>query len=1038
MRKAPILLVIVLIFSLAPFLPPHQEDRVTPTTLRTDPTRSRLSYVVATPTLIVRDAVTNAYFVASESTGPYDEPGFEYWNGLSCVAAMTATGTFILGFDSVAYSKFVSSMGVDPKPIGQLPTVFTSFSSMRVGLPTYSSVIYYDLWPGIDLIFQATTEGLKYEYRLSHIADPGWIGLEVENQNVTITDNGKGLLINGIEDLGLKAWDSEGKEINVRFSVDGDMVGFEVLDRYSGGLTIDPLIYSTFLGGYNPDEIIDIAVDENGSAYVTGWTISSNFPTVPGSYDTTFNDKDTFVAKLAPDGSHLEYSTFFGLSGTTTVPYSLDLINGSVVIAGGTDNDIPTTANAFNTTFNGGSSDAFIMRLAPNGTTLEFSTFFGGSGDDFGHGVTVDDVGDIYVAGRTLSTNLPVTPGAFQPSKSYLEDAFVVKISSDGTVLINCTYYGGIAKDVAESIDVDENGTAYVVGWTGSSDLPVINAVKGTLGGDFDVFAFKLSSNGTTLDYSTYLGGEARDFGRDITVGENGTAHMTGRTKSSDFQITGDAFQADLNNDPGSEAYDAFYIQLHGNGSLAYSTFLGDSAYDEGFSIAIDENEYAYVSGVTESVDFPVVSGSYDVSYGGNEDAFLVVFTQNGSALLYGTFLGDTQDENACGVAVDENGTAYVAGYTESSNFPTTTGAFDESHNGGPRDGFVTVIENLTALGWPNIRILTTSLRLDLSEYFTTSAHVSDDRVGGAGVLWVNLTFDGLEYSMENTSTPQVWNWTASLLMNATEAGREILYNVWAGTVDGYSNSTPSYTTQVGTYPLLSNVSAQNTKTEDTTWRVTAVVTDSRPGDSGVAGVQVLFDGEYYNMVNESDVYTWSHLVTETGSFDWQIIATDVAGNINDSDTRTLRVTRAPGVGVVEADADEEEPAEQPQLPSAPDWLEQIGWYLFFAAMAGLALLSAWAYTSKATRPAHWRPFLGLSAMFVAIGVVVMGLMGAGSWVVVGLMWGLIGGSAYFVARFGEKRKILRNAVPIRLLGIIGFLAGASVTMALLGLGVVA
>jgi hypothetical protein len=313
---------------------------------------------------------------------------------------------------------------------------------------------------------------------------------------------------------------------------------------------------------------------------------------------------------------------------------------------------------------------------------LVYSTYLGGSGDDWSWGIAVDSSGNAYVTGPTASRNFP-TANALQASNRGSNDAFVTKLNAAGSALVYSTYLGGSGEDGGSAIAVDSSGNAYVTGLTSSRNFPTANAVQASYGGGmYDAFVTKLNAAGSALVYSTYLGGSDEDGGSGIAVDSSGNAYVTGMTNSSNFP-TANALQA---SNRGSN--DAFVTKLNAAGSaLVYSTYLGGSGDEVGL-IAVDSSGNAYVTGETSSGNFPTANALQASSGGGRSDAFVTKLNAAGSALVYSTYLGGSGEEGGSGIAVDSSGNAYVTGYTGSSNFPTANAL--QASNRGSNDAFVT------------------------------------------------------------------------------------------------------------------------------------------------------------------------------------------------------------------------------------------------------------------------------------------------------------------------------------------------------------
>jgi hypothetical protein len=566
-------------------------------------------------------------------------------------------------------------------------------SKWLTGIDTFGEVRYRGLYPGVDARFYGRQGRLEYDLVVAPGADPARIGLALRGaRTLRLNPYGgllvrlpDGILVQGRPQIyqtiaGRKEPVAGGYVLRGR-----DRFGFR-LGAYDKRrpLVIDPVLaYSSYLGGSDFDNGTGIAVDAAGAAYVTGETASMDFPTTPGAFDTSPNGgSDAFVAKVAPSGASLAYSTYLGGGrdiGDRGFGIAVDAA-GSAYVTGITFSaDFPTTPGAFDT-FLDGDNDGFVAKLAPSGASLVYSTYLGGSTFERSSGIAVDAGGSAYVAGGTGSADFPTTPGALDTSLGGGNDAFVAKLAASGASLDYSTYLGGSDLDDGSGIAVDAAGAAYVTGTTFSADFPTTpGAFDASLGGFEDAYATKLAASGASLVYSTYLGGSEGDDASSIAVDAAGSAYVTGDTDSADFPTTPDALDTSLDG-----FSDAFAAKLSASGaSLLYSTYLGGSDSDDGFGIAVDAAGSAYVTGITFSADFPTTSGALDTSLGGFSDAFVAKVAASGGSLLYSTYLGGSKFDQGLGIAVDAAGSAYVTGITVSADFPTTSGAFDTSYNGG-------------------------------------------------------------------------------------------------------------------------------------------------------------------------------------------------------------------------------------------------------------------------------------------------------------------------------------------------------------------
>ena len=518
--------------------------------------------------------------------------------------------------------------GLERKP-GSVSYLKGERSEWRGGIPTYGRVQYESIYPGIDLAWYGTNGGrLEYDFLLAPGADPDRIALRIEGaERVSLTSRGAVRIetaagsVTQRPPVAYQQLGGQRRPVESRYRLDGHRVALALgsYDR-SRPLVIDPVLaYSSYLGGGSSDSGQAIAVDSAGSAYVTGPTYSSDFPTTTGAFE---------------------------------------------------ESDPPD------------SSDAFVSKLSPDGSELVYSSYLGGNGDDSGQAIAVDSAGSAYVTGEANSNDFPTTPGAFEEDDQTGSDAFASKLSPDGSELVYSSYLGGGGSDTGQAIAVDSAGSAYVTGQANSSDFPTTaGAFQESDRPDIDAFASKFAPDGSELAYSSYLGGNDKESGRAIAVDSAGSAYVTGPTDSSDFPTTGGAFQESDRPDT-----DAFASKLSTGGSkLAYSSYLGGGGSDSGRAIAVDSAGSAYVTGLTASSDFPTTARAFQ-SDQPDFDAFASRLSPSGSELAYSSYLGGNGFDFGQAIAVDSAGSAYVAGSTDSTNFPTTAGAFDESSNDAPED----------------------------------------------------------------------------------------------------------------------------------------------------------------------------------------------------------------------------------------------------------------------------------------------------------------------------------------------------------------
>ncbi len=516
----------------------------------------------------------------------------------------------------------------------------------RSNVPLFARVSYQDVYPGVKLAFHGAQGQMEFDFIVAPGANPRPIDLQFNGAKSIQTDGSGDLVISSAagdvllhKPIAYQEQHGSAQPVSARFVLGADdRVGFE-LGAYDHNreLVIDPSVsyaYSTYLGGSLEDDGYGIAVDASGNAYVTGRTSSADFPIVTGGYQT--NNK------------------------------------------GG-----------------GGTFDVFVSKIAADGSSLIYSTYVGGSGNDSGNAIAVDASGDAFVTGGTASGDFPVTAGVFQPTlgTSATDNAFIFELNASGTSLTYSTYLGGTASDEALGLAVDGSGNVYVAGKTTSADFPVFPVatplqayVSGSLSSGF---VSELNSTATALIFSTYIGGGTGDTADAIALDSADNVYVAGETFSSNFHVTTGAFQATCGSCANSFP-DAFVTAIKAGGTgYVYSTFLGGSAQDGASAIAVDAGGNAYVTGSTQSSDFPV-KGAIQETSGGGTDAFVTKLNPTGSALIYSTYLGGAGFDLGAGIAVDGAGNAYVTGQTNSDPFPTANAT--QTTYGGSNDAFVTEI----------------------------------------------------------------------------------------------------------------------------------------------------------------------------------------------------------------------------------------------------------------------------------------------------------------------------------------------------------
>ncbi len=561
-------------------------------------------------------------------------------------------------------------------------------SRWSLDLRHYAKVEFAQVYPGIDLLYYGKQRQLEYDF----VVHPGGRVRDIQWE--------MGEALGGLDAQGNLLLKAAGGEVQFkkpvcyalgpagRRSVEGryalgpgGRVGFEV-GAYGPGetLVIDPVLnlsYSSYLGSLNDDTGMAVAADSAGNAYITGYT-SGNFP---GAGTFAGGALDAFVCKLNSAGTALLYSTYLGGNGADYGRGIAVDVSGNAYVAG------QTSAAFGGQTYGGGGFDAFLVKLNSGGAAT-FVRLLGGAGTDQAFAVALDAGGNAYLTGNT-SGSFPATGGAVQAAYGGgPADAFVAAYSAAGGLLY-ASYLGGLGDDQGRAVAVDAAGSAFVTGYTASSNFPVLSAYQGTFGGATDSFVSRVSPTGSALYYSTFLGGGGSDQGRGIALDSGGRAHVAGYSSGSFPSVS--AHQGAF----GGGASDLVLSKLGSAGnSLIYSTYLGGAGSDYAYALAVDGYGNALVTGES-SGSFPTAAGAHQTSYGGGPfDAVVAKFSSIG-ARIDASYLGGINSEYGRGIAVDPSGKAYVAGYSD-GGFPTQSG-YQMSFGGGAIDAFAASFDTAPA-----------------------------------------------------------------------------------------------------------------------------------------------------------------------------------------------------------------------------------------------------------------------------------------------------------------------------------------------------
>ncbi len=580
-----------------------------------------------------------------------------------------AQSTSILRMSLLGANNNPTFSGMDELPGKSNYMISNRPEKWHTNIPNYRKVSEHNIYPGIDLVYYGTQRQLEYDFVIAPGASPSKVQIAFSGATNVHTDANGDLVLSvaGSDDVRLQkpiAYQQIGDEkklVAANYILNGNNNIEFAIGNYDATLPliVDPILaYSTYLGGSGIDGANSIALAPDNTAFVAGLTFSSDFPTV------------------------------HALQGNR-----------------GGGPDFP--------------QDAFVAKISADGSTLLYSTYLGGKDVDVATGIAVDNPGNAYVTGYTHSPDFPVTfaslnlecggdgrcGASWNPGGLIVSNAFVTKLNPAGSALIFSTFLGEYEQVQGSGIAVDGNGNVYVTGQTSVNFTPTVpiippalppppfpitsNAFQPTFGGgSLNAFVTKIDPTGSSILYSSYLGGEVEDIGYGITVDSNSNAYVTGVTYSATFPTTPGALQF-----ANGGAGDAFVSKINPAGSaLLYSTYIGGTGLDQGNGITVDSTGNAYVAGLTNSVSFGFAPNGFQTANHGQGDAFVAKLRSTGQ-LSYFTYLGGSKADAATGIAVDPLNNVYITGSTVSTDFPTAGAVFQPLYGGGNADSFVAKLD---------------------------------------------------------------------------------------------------------------------------------------------------------------------------------------------------------------------------------------------------------------------------------------------------------------------------------------------------------
>lgn len=630
-----------------------------------------------------RGATNTAFFMSNEVIFTFAEPDDPQSRALDGVIEDAAVAS---GADDQVSVIRMKLKGANPDPrsegVERLPgTISYYLASNATGnlqsIPTFAGIRYFDVYPGIDVVFYGRQGNLEYDFVVSPGADPNNIRLAFAEVDRLEIDSRGHLFANGTAGRLHQTAPRIYQEINGKKQrIDGafslptaNEVGLKIGGYDSNlPLIIDPVLeYTSYFGANGRDYGYGVAIDNQGNAYVAVESASLSFPLdADGNTTNVARQTEAYVIKISPDASQLLYVAYLGGKGFDSAQ-GIGVDNqGQIVLTGTTTSlDFPLV-NPIQPAYAGGAYDAFVTKLSADGGSLLYSTYLGGSQDDGARALALGATGDVYIAGETASTDLPGT-GSLQSTAAGDYDCFVAGISGSAQPELKLSYLGGTGFDSCRAITVNSSGIAYLTGTTGSDDFPLIDAIQPNYRtGGRDAFVLALNLDDWSVDYSTYLGGSGDDDARGIAVDPQGAAYITGKTASTDFPMSNAAQPRYQGGD-----YDVFVAKVAPSGdAVVFATYIGGAKHEIGNGIAVDDTGAVYVVGATASTNFPTRIPIQSGYGGGPYDLFVTKLGPSGNLVWFSTFLGGSRNDRGMAVTLDAASNLFVVGHTLSNDFP--------------------------------------------------------------------------------------------------------------------------------------------------------------------------------------------------------------------------------------------------------------------------------------------------------------------------------------------------------------------------------
>ena len=632
------------------------------------------------------------------------------------------------------------------EPTGGISSYFTGRDEKTwfTGIPHYAKLKYKDVYRGIDMVYYGSGRNIEYDFVIRPGADSKQIQLAF-SQPVHL-DHGD-LIVAGLRQHKPRVL-QDGREIAGSYRITGSNRVELALAWYdhSRNLIIDPVLdFSTYIGGPGADEGAQTIVDSSGDIYLAGSTQSPASPTLNPFQQTNIVNLAPFVLKFTPQAKQVIYFVVLGNNGWDFADGLAVDATGSAVVAGQTRSPTFPLKNAFESNYVSEYSTGFLTKLSSDGRTLVYSTYYGGSVEEFPEAVQLDSQGNAYTTGSTLSQDFP-TVKALQTTSGGGFDWYVGKISPSGTLIFS-TYLGGSGRDDSYGLALASDGSVFIVGGSTSTDFRLKNPIqtepgpRASAGFESPAMA-RISGDGQTLLYSTFIGGPIEGWPKSVVLDSTGDIYISGGVVGPGL-TTVNAFQ---NSPTGPQS--VFLMKLDPSGrQIIYCTYLDGTGGAVNGGVAVDSNNSAYIGGYAFSSDFPTLNSLQQFS-GTGPYIFVTKFAPSGNQLVYSTFLGGSLVESSASITLDTSGNLYGTGYTISSDFPTKN-AFQPTYGGGG-DAVLFEISDSTVL--PSSPLTVSPANLSFSYVLGTNAPASQSVTVAGGSFTATATAPWITLSQDGTS----------------------------------------------------------------------------------------------------------------------------------------------------------------------------------------------------------------------------------------------------------------------------------------------